>query len=84
MTGIIEAGDYLVQVHCPWCKRQAEVPAVVERVLKVKGSEGSLSATMTVKAVPHDCRQQTIDDEQQTLVDVQTGEIHEVGRGVRL
>lgn len=56
----IETGEYLVRVACPHCGREAEVPCVVEQVLKVKGSEGSLTVALAAKAVPHDCRQEQL------------------------
>lgn len=74
MTALLELGDYLVRVRCPHCDRPAEVPAVIERVLKVKGWEGSLTVSVSAKPVPHDCRQSTL-DEQMVGVDVANGEI---------
>jgi hypothetical protein len=74
VTAPLELGDYLVRVSCPHCDRAAEVPAVIERVLKVKGSEGSLTVSVSAKPVPHDCNQLTL-DEQMVGIDLATGQI---------
>lgn len=79
MTATLPTGDYLFAISCPHCGRDAEVPAVIEQVLKVKGHEGSLTVALSAKPVPHDCRQRTIDDDRPMLVDAETGEI---ARGV--
>ena len=81
MTAPLELGDYLVRVQCPHCDRFAEVPAVIEQVLKVKGSEGSLTVAVAAKPVPHDCNQLAIDDEEQpTLEDDVVGVVRDFVR----
>lgn len=60
MTGRIDTGEYLVSVACPHCQREVEVPAVLEQVLKVKGDEGSLTVALSAKPVPHDCEQEQL------------------------
>lgn len=65
MTTAIGTGDYLVGVTCPHCGREADVPAVIEQVLKVKGREGSLSVALSAKAVPHDCEAEQLSIEQE-------------------
>ena len=72
----LTTGAYWVAVTCPNCARTAEVPAVIEQVLKVKGHEGSLTVALSAKAVPHDCQQTEIDGiDQGVIVDLVTGEI---------
>lgn len=78
----LSEGIYFVDVECPHCERTVEIRIEIDGVLKVKGGEGSLSVACGAKAVPHQCGQGTIDEEQGELVDVETGEV--VGRGVRL
>jgi hypothetical protein len=56
----ITTGDFLVGVECPHCGRGADIPAVIEQVLKVKGREGSLTVALSAKAIPHDCGQEQL------------------------
>lgn len=69
MTAGIGTGAYVVGVECPHCHRPAQVPCVLEQVLRVKGREGSLSVALSAKPVPHDC------DLEQLTIDAQTGEV---------
>lgn len=65
MAAGINTGDYLVIVRCPHCGREAQVPCVIEQVLKVKGQEGSLSVALSAKPVPHDCEIEQLSLEQE-------------------
>lgn len=69
MSRLIETGEYLVEVACPHCGREVQVPAVIEQVLKIKGSDGSLTVAVAAKPVPHDC------DQGELPFDEQTGEV---------
>jgi len=66
----LSTGEYSVEVHCPTCGAVADIPAIVEAVVKRKETGGgTLGLALTSKPAPHDC------STRQLMIDANTGEV---------
>lgn len=66
----MRTGEITFEVHCPTCGAVADIPAVIESVVKRKETGGgTLGLALTHKAAPHDC------STRQLMIDADTGEV---------